>query len=282
MGKIEKRKGGYKILFIGDIVARYGRRLTEEVLPELKKELGVDFTIANGENITTGHGLTKKAVDEMLKAGIDFFTTGNHVWRKEEYLTELQKKKTPVIRPANYLSGTPGRGYEIVKTDFGKILIVNLLGTEGISSYSGKHGKGYEIESPFWTIDRILAETKKAKPKAIIVDIHAEWTSEKVALGHYLDGKVTAVFGTHTHIPTADNRILPGGTAYVTDVGMTGPLNSVLGIKTDIIIDRFKAGLPQRFEVASGDGILNAILLTIDEKGKAQSIERIDREIKKN
>lgn len=276
-----KKKGETRILFIADIVARHGRRVVEDLLPDLKIELGVDYVIANGENITTGHGLTKKAVSEMLAAGVDFFTTGNHVWRKEEYIEELEKKDTPVIRPANYLSGTPGRGYEVVKTSFGKILIINLLGTEGISSYSGKHGKSYEIESPFWTIDRILAETKKQKPVISLVDIHAEWTSEKVAMGHYLDGKVTAVVGTHTHVPTADNRILPGGTAYVTDVGMTGPLNSVLGIKSDIIINRFKAGLPERFEVASGDGVINTVLLTVAASGKAVSIERIDRVIKR-
>jgi 2',3'-cyclic-nucleotide 2'-phosphodiesterase len=279
MSESKKKKGEIKILFIADIVARHGRRVVADLLPDLIIEKNVDYVIANGENITTGHGLTKKAVDEVLATGVNFFTTGNHVWRKEEYIEELEKKETPVIRPANYLAGTPGRGYEIVKAPFGKLLIVNLLGTEGISPYSGRHGKSYEIESPFWTIDRILAETKKEKPLLTLVDIHAEWTSEKVAMGHYLDGKVTAVIGTHTHVPTADNRILPGGTAYVTDAGMTGPLNSVLGIKTDIIIDRFKAGLPQRFEVASGDGIMNAILLTTDESGKAISIERIDREI---
>jgi 2',3'-cyclic-nucleotide 2'-phosphodiesterase len=279
MSESKKKKGEIKILFIADIVARHGRRVVADLLPDLIIEKNVDYVIANGENITTGHGLTKKAVDEVLATGVNFFTTGNHVWRKEEYIEELEKKETPVIRPANYLAGTPGRGYEIVKAPFGKLLIVNLLGTEGISPYSGRHGKSYEIESPFWTIDRILAETKKEKPLLTLVDIHAEWTSEKVAMGHYLDGKVTAVIGTHTHVPTADNRILHGGTAYVTDAGMTGPLNSVLGIKTDIIIDRFKAGLPQRFEVASGDGIMNAILLTTDESGKAISIERIDREI---
>lgn len=269
----------YKVLFIGDIIARHGRRLIQKVLPELKKELGVDFVIANGENVTTGHGLTVGAVEEMLAAGVDFFTTGNHVWRKPEFMPDLENPKTPVIRPANYLAGTPGRGYEYVKTPVGEILVVNLLGTEGISAYSGRQGKEYKIESPFITVDRILAEAEKKKPYATIVDIHAEWTSEKVALGHYLDGKVSAVLGTHTHVPTADTRILPGGTAYVTDVGMTGPLNSVIGIRTDIIIDRFKGGVPQRFEVADGDGVLNAILLTLDSNGKPNSIERIDREI---
>jgi 2',3'-cyclic-nucleotide 2'-phosphodiesterase len=279
--KKEKPESGkkYRILFIGDIVARHGRRLVAKVLPGLIEELSLDYVIANGENATTGHGLTIGAVEEMVAAGVDYFTTGNHVWRKEEFIEELNKKGTPVIRPANYLAGTPGRGYQVVDAPFGKMLIINLLGAEGISPYSGKHGTQYQIESPFITIDKILQSTKKEKPLVTLVDIHAEWTSEKVALGHYLDSKVTAVVGTHTHIATADNRILPGGTAYVTDVGMTGPLNSVLGIKTDIIIDRFKGGLPQRFEVAGGDGLLNAVLLTIDDFGKALSIERIDREI---
>lgn len=278
MSKTEKG-ATYRILFVGDIVARHGRAQIKKVLPGLREELKVDYVIANGENLATGHGLTQKGVADMLAAGVDFFTTGNHVWRKEEYVEELQKPQTPVIRPANYLAGTPGRGYAVVDAPFGKLLIINLLGMEGISAYSGKHGRGYEVESPFLAIDRILNATKKEKALVSIVDIHAEWTSEKVALGHYLDSRVTAVFGTHTHIPTADARILPKGTAYVTDVGMTGPLNSVLGIDKEIIIDRFKGGLPQRFEVASGDGVINAVLLTVDEKGKAISLERIDREI---
>lgn len=259
-----------KILFIGDIVARYGRRLTEKVLPELKKELEADFVIANGENITTGHGLTKKAVEEMMKAGIDFFTSGNHVWRKEEFIPELEKKNPEVIRPANYPPGTPGVGYQILSTSFGPLMVVNILGKEGIPA---------SVESPFWVIDRILTDPKITKPKIILVDFHAEMTSEKVAMGHYLDGRVTAVIGTHTHVPTADNRILPKGTAYISDVGMTGPLNSVLGIKTEIIIERFKTGLPQRFEVGDGEGVFNAVLLTVDDKGRAVSLERIDREI---
>lgn len=258
----------FKILFIGDIVARHGRKVVKKVLPGLKEELGVDYVIANGENLTTGQGLTVKAVEEMHEAGIDFFTSGNHVWRKEEFIPELDKAGTKVIRPANYPPKTPGRGYEIVKTKIGSIMIANLLAGEGIPA---------TVESPFWVADRILSEAKAKKPKAIIVDFHAEITSEKVAMGHYLDGRVTAVLGTHTHVPTADNRILPNGTAYISDVGMVGPLNSVLGVKSEIIIERYKTGLPQRFDVAEGEGVFNAVMLELTEKGKALSITRIDR-----
>lgn len=261
----------FKILFIGDIVARQGRRVVRGLLPQLKEELGVDLTIANGENLTTGHGLTKKAVDDMHSVGIDIFTSGNHVWRKEEFIPELDRPEATVIRPANYPKGTPGVGWRIVETCIGKIAVMNLIGKEGIRVVK------YEWDNPFLVVDEVLAEIKKEDPVAIIVDFHAEWTSEKVAMAFNLDGKVSAVLSTHTHIPTADARILPGGTAYVSDVGMVGPLNSVLGVETEIIIDRFKNGTPRKFEIANGQGVFNSVLLTLDTKGAAKKIERVDR-----
>jgi metallophosphoesterase (TIGR00282 family) len=257
-----------KILFVGDIVARHGRNIVKNHLSELRREYSVDCVIANGENLTTGHGLTLKAVNEMHNAGVDFFTTGNHVWRKEEFVAELNKPETKVIRPANYPFGTPGRGYDFINLPVGRLMVINLLAKEGIPA---------EVESPFWTIDEVLKVAEKEKPWAVLVDFHAEMTSEKVAMGHYLDGRVMAILGTHTHVPTADARILPKGSAYVSDAGMTGPLNSVLGIDTSIIIERFKTGLPQKFEVAKGPGVLNALLLEVGADGKALSISRIDR-----
>lgn len=264
-------KKQFKILFIGDIVARQGRRVVKKILPTLKEELGADLVIANAENLTTGQGLTVKAVAEMQNAGVDFFTSGNHVWRKEEYLEELDKPETPVIRPANYPKNAPGSGYRILETSIGKIAVLNLLGKEGIRVIR------YEPDNPFHVADVVLDEINREKPAAIIVDFHAELTSEKMAMGHYLDGRTTAVLGTHTHIPTADGRILPGGTAYVSDVGMVGPLESVLGVRTEIIVERFMGGTPRKFEIAEGEGVFNAVLLTLDEAGKAVSIERVDR-----
>lgn len=264
----------YKILFVGDIVARHGRRVVKKVLPELRNELGINFVIANGENLTTGWGMTKKAADEMFAAGVDFFTSGNHIWRKEEFTEELEKRDTQVIRPANYPKGTPGVGFKFVETDLGKIAILNLLGKEGIRT---RRGEPEDVESPFNSVDRLIEEIKKENPIVVILDFHAELTSEKVAMGHYVDGRVTAVFGTHTHVPTADLRILPKGTAYVSDVGMTGPIESVLGVKTDIIVERFKGEIPRKFEVAEGEGVLNSVLLTLDESGKVLGFERVDR-----
>jgi len=259
-----------KILFIADIVGRAGRKTINEVLPELKKEQEVDFVIANCENITSGNGMTKGTLDEMVEAGIDFFTTGNHIWKKPEFFVELEKKETPVVRPANYPDTSPGEGYKIVKTPFGKVLIINLLGREGINA---------NVESPFTSIDEILAKTKR-KYDFSIVDFHAEMTSEKVAMGFYLDGKVNAVLGTHTHVATADERILPKGTAYVSDAGMTGTQNSILGVKTDIIIRRFTLGLPEKFQQETeGPRVFDSILLELDKKGKIHSVRRVRKEI---
>lgn len=258
-----------RVLFVGDIVGEVGRNAVKKILPKLREKYKIDLVLANGEHLSERVGLEIELVEEMREAGIDLFTTGNHVWRKKEFEDHIGKADVPVIRPANFKEQVPGDGYRILTTKKGRVLVANLLGKENIP---------LDLESPFDMADKILSTTKGYRYS--VIDFHAEMTSEKVAMGYYLDGKVSAVFGTHTHVPTADARVLPLGTAYISDVGMTGPRDSVLGVKSEIIIERFKTGLPQRFEVADGPGVFNAVILTIDEKGKAKSIKRIDRNIK--
>ncbi|MDD5693197.1 MAG: TIGR00282 family metallophosphoesterase [Patescibacteria group bacterium] len=257
-----------KILFIGDIVARIGCEATKKVLPQIKSDYDIDFTIANGEHLSDRVGLSIETVQEMNQAGIDFFTTGNHVWRKKQFAEHLDNK-IPVIRPANYPAGAPGEGHRIVETPKGKLLIVNLLGREGIN---------VNLDSPFERVDQILREEKDYKYS--FVDFHAEMSSEKVAFGRYLDGRVSAVVGTHIHVPTADARVLEKGTAVVTDVGYVGPSESVLGVKEEIIFDVFLTGLPQLFEIAEGDCVFNSVVIDIDDHGKATSIKRVDHFVK--
>lgn len=258
-----------KILFIADIVGKPGRKTVKQILPDMKKEEEIDFVVANGENMTSGHGMTKETMEELMEAGVDFFTTGNHIWKKPDFFFELGKKETPVIRPENYPKDSPGEGYKIVKTKFGKFLIINLLGRTGINA---------NVESPFTTIDEILKKTK-GKYDFSLVDFHAEVTSEKEAMGFYLDGKVDMVLGTHTHVPTADERVMPKGTAYVSDVGMTGTIESVLGVKTDIILQLFTTGLPQKFQFEKeGPFKFNSVLVELDKKGKVITIKRVDKE----
>lgn len=254
-----------KILFIGDIIGEPGLKATKKALPKIIKKHKIDFVIANGEHLSERVGLEIEYVKEMQKAGVDFFTTGNHVWRKKDFENHIGKKDVPVIRPANFEEILPGEGYRLVETPFGKVLIVNLLGQEGFSE---------DVCSPFEKIDEIL--TKVVGYKYSFVDFHAEMSSEKVAMGQYLNGRVTALLGTHIHVPTADNRVLSEGTAFVSDVGMTGPINSVLGVRSEIIIKRFKVGLPQKFEIAEGDCSFNSVLIETGSKGKAKSIKRID------
>lgn len=259
-----------KILFVGDIVARIGRKTVAKILPDLIRSEGIDFVIANGENMTTGNGMTAETMADMQKTGIDFFTSGNHIWKKTEFIPELEKPKTPVIRPANYPEGTPGRGWDIAKTPFGNILIINLLGLEGyLNAY---------LDSPFRKLEEILAKAG-GEADIKIVDFHADISSEKVALGLFADGKVSAVLGTHTHVPTCDARVLPGGTAVVTDVGMVGPQNTSLGVKAEIIIERFMTGLPQKHEIPTeGPVWFHSVLLEVGKDGRAKSIKRIDIE----
>lgn len=261
-----KKPKTYKLLFIGDIIGAVGRDAVKKILPALKKQKGIDFVIANGEHLSERVGVDTEILFEMKDFGIDFFTTGNHVWRNDEFKEEIGKKNMPIVRPANFLSKYPGHGFRIIDSPMGKLLIINLLGKEGINE---------KVVNPFKKMDAIL-ESQTGYDHAI-VDFHAEMTSEKVAMGHYLDGRATAILGTHTHVPTADERILPGGSAFISDVGMTGPLNSVLGVKSEIIIERFVKGTGSKFEVADGTGVFNSVILTFDEKKKIKSIERLDK-----
>ncbi len=256
-----------RLLFIGDIVGRPGREAVSQLLPALKEEFAPDFIVANGENAAGGMGITKEIAAEVFKSGIDVITLGNHVWSKKEvcpYLDEEQR----LLRPANYPEGAPGRGWNIYATKDGNpIGVVNLCGRIFMEN----------LEDPFRTADNILCELSK-HTKLIFIDFHAEVTSEKSALGWYLDGRATGVLCTHTHVQTADERILPGGTAFISDVGMTGPIDSVIGVKKELIISRFITQMPTKFEIADGRAMLSAVLVDADrETGKAFSIIRIQR-----
>ena len=233
-------------------------------MPGLKERRGVDFVIANGENVAGGIGLTPATAEELLKAGVDVITSGNHIWAQKEIIPCLDSKM-PVLRPLNYPPGVPGRGYIVVNN----IVVVNLIGRTFIGNF----------DCPFRAMDKLLAELAP-ELKIIIVDFHAEATSEKVALGRYLDGRVSAVLGTHTHIGTIDSQLLPEGTAYVTDIGMTGPDNSVIGDDIDAVLERFMTMIPNRLAVGKGRVTFNAILVDIDRAtGMATGIERICQEV---
>ncbi|HHZ16988.1 MAG TPA: TIGR00282 family metallophosphoesterase [Clostridia bacterium] len=252
-----------KVLMIGDIVGRPGRKATKYYLNAHAKNY--DFIIANGENAAGGTGITLEIFRELYDASVDFFTMGNHVWDKKE-IYQFIEHEPALIRPANYPPDTPGKGSAVVKLPGNiKVGIVNLSGRVYMPP----------LDCPFRTGDALVEKIRRETP-IIIVDFHAEATSEKMALGWYFDGRVSAVLGTHTHIQTADERILPEGTGYITDVGMTGPYNSVLGVDKDLIIKKFLSQLPVRFEVADGDLQFNGVSLQIDEKtGKCLQINRI-------
>ena len=258
-----------KILFIGDIVGAPGREAINKLLPELKKEHALDFVIANAENASGGSGIIPKVADELFASGVDVLTSGDHIWKRKE-IFELINKEDRILRPLNYPDFPPGRGSNIFKTKDGKkIGVINVNGRVFMDA----------LECPFKSSLAAVVELS-GETKVIIVDIHAEATSEKVALGWYLDGKVSAVLGTHTHIQTADERILPQGTAYLTDVGMCGPYDSVIGRKIENVLERFLTSLPVRFEVAQGNIQLCGAVLDIDEKtGRARSIVRIQRKL---
>lgn len=240
-----------KILFVGDIVGRPGRRALAEALPDLIREEKPDAVIVNGENAAGGNGLTPDIYREFVGMGVDGVTLGNHTWDKREIL-EIVDSEPTIARPANYPPGTPGRGFAWIQVGRERLLLVNLM---------GRVFSPVNLDDPFRTAETII-EGEGAKADAILVDIHAEATSEKRALGLHLDGKVTAVLGTHTHVMTADLEILPGGTAFMTDVGMTGPKDSVIGVKKELVIEKFLTQRPVRFETASGPWQLNAVLLT--------------------
>lgn len=256
-----------RILFVGDVVGHPGRDAVKALLPGLKKELQPDLTVLNGENAAGGFGLTGKLVGELKAAGADVITTGNHVFAQKEFLPELPGLGS-VLRPANYPAGAPGAGSLVVEAAGHRILVLNLMGR--VFTMDG-------LDDPFRAADAILAQ-HDGIPIALC-DMHAETTSEKTAMGWYLAGRVSAVVGTHTHIPTADARVLAGGTAYVTDVGMVGPRDGCIGMDKDIVIQRFLTALPSRFAVASGPVTFNSVLITISAStGRATAIQRIDRE----
>ena len=254
-----------KILFIGDIVGRVGRRALSELLPGLVADHGVDFTIVNGENSAGGIGITPRIGEELFAMGVDVITSGNHVWDKREAF-DLLAADDRVLRPANYPPGAAGRGSGVYDSRAGvRVGVVNLQGRVFMQ----------EIDCPFRTGSELLRSLKEQTP-VLVVDIHAEATSEKLALGWYLSGQASAVLGTHTHVQTADERVLEGHTAYITDVGMTGPSDSVIGIRKDLSIKRFVTQLPQRFEAATGPAMLNGVIIDVDETtGAARSIERV-------
>ena len=253
-----------KILFVGDVFGQPGREALLGWLPAFKEERAVGFVIANGENVANGAGITSKLALKLLGAGVDVLTTGNHVWRQKEVYSFLATDER-IVRPANYPAGSPGRGLTVrPAADGSEVAVINLAGELFLNTGM----------SPFRIVDRLVDEAEELA-ETIVVDLHAEATSEKVAMGHYLDGRVTAVLGTHTHVQTSDARVLPGGTAYMTDVGMTGPLESVIGVRTDIIVKRFLTELPAQFEVADGAVRLDAALITA-EGGRALAIEAIE------
>ncbi len=257
-----------KILILGEIIGRPGRTKVKEVLPAILEKHKPDFVIANGEHLAGGKGLTKEKVEEMNKAGIDFFTTGNHVLANKEIFPLLEDPTFPVLRPANYPPGVPGKEYKIVQALGRKILIVNLMGRAFIKA---------SFDDPFRKIDEIL---KKEKTDIVIVDIHAEATAEKVLLGDYLDGRVSIIFGTHTHVPTTDFTILKKGTFYVTDIGMIGPIDSIIGLKKEISYERVLKQMPAKYEAAPyGPSYFNAFIIELDGKGKAKTLEKIEKVI---
>ena len=254
-----------KVFFIGDVFAKPGRTLLSEHLEKLKSQVGWDFCIANGENSAGGKGINFNTADEIFHSGVDAITMGNHTWDRKEIFNFIDSC-SKLVRPANYPKGVPGKGRMILEKNGLKLGLVNLI---------GRIYMDMPCDCPFQAADREIG-LLKANCQAIFVDFHAEATSEKLALAHYLDGRVGAVVGTHTHVQTADERVFGGGTAYITDVGMTGPMDGIIGVEKAPVIQKFITGLPCHFEPAEGRLMLNAVLVTIDEKtGRAQEIKRI-------
>ncbi len=255
-----------RILMVGDVVGRPGRRAIKDHLSAFRGEHAVDLVIANAENVAGGRGLTSATAEELLDAGVDVLTSGNHVWDQREVFPYLDTGR-PVVRPWNFPLGAPGSGLVVV----GEVAVGNISGRVFMDC----------IDCPFAGADEMLHQLEGG-PTIVIVDFHAETTSEKWAMACHLDGRVSAVFGTHTHVPTADARVLPGGTAFVTDVGMVGPYHSIIGVKAGPVLEHFKTGLPARYEVADGPVVFNAVLVEVDVKtGRAESIVRIDKLIER-
>lgn len=254
-----------KILYIGDIMGEPGRRAVGRMVPRVVSQRQVDVVIGNGENVAGGFGITPELAEELFEMGLSVITTGNHAWDKKEILDYFPREPR-LLRPANYPAGVPGNGSYVVETPGGeKLAVLQLMGRAYMPT----------LDCPFQVAKREVVKLKR-EAVAVLVDMHAEATSEKMAMGHYLDGDVVAVVGTHTHVQTADEQILPKGTAYLTDIGMTGPLHGVIGVKKELAIEKFLTGMPKRFEVASGPTVFCAVLIEVDAQlGKAISIERI-------
>jgi 2',3'-cyclic-nucleotide 2'-phosphodiesterase len=254
------------LLFIGDVFGRPGRKAVQTLVPRLRREMQVDFCIANAENAAAGSGITQETADELFSAGVDVLTGGNHTWDKREGLSVIENELR-CLRPANYPDGVPGRGVGVYPCGGEKIAVVNLLGRVFLQN----------VDCPFAAADRIL-ESLASVTSLILVDMHAEATSEKIALGWYLDGRASVVVGTHTHVQTADERILPRGTAYMTDAGMTGPHDSIIGVRTELALEKLRTHLPVRFQPAEGDVKLHALWVRIDPAtGRALQVRRIQR-----
>lgn len=252
------------ILVLGDVVSDSGCEFIRKKLPAFKKLKNIDFTIANGENSSAGNGITPFSADHLFTSGVDFITTGNHVYRRKEVFDYLDDCEN-IIRPCNYNSANPGRGVAVVDTGMHTIGIINLMGTMFMEN----------LENPFYAADKALAEIE-GKAKIILVDFHAEATSEKQALAYYLDGRVSALFGTHTHVLTNDDRILEKGTGYISDIGMCGVIDSVLGVEKSIVINKFRNNMPVRFDNAKGRCMINGCIFTVDEKsGRCTATETV-------
>jgi metallophosphoesterase (TIGR00282 family) len=253
-----------RLLFIADVVGTVGRKAVEERLPSLREELDLDVCIANAENVADGVGITPKLADRLLASGVDAITLGNHVWRRLEIVPYLGESDR-VVRPANLGSSAPGRGLTVVTGRNGvSVAVVNVMGSLFL-----------DVPVSMWEVVDGLVDEARRRARVVFVDVHAEATSEKVALARWLDGKVTAVVGTHTHVQTNDARVLPGGTAALTDAGMTGPHDSVIGVQADLAIRRMRTGLPVRFETAAGDVRIEGALVECDERGRATACRTV-------
>jgi metallophosphoesterase (TIGR00282 family) len=254
-----------KVIFIGDIMGEPGRRAIARQLPKIVAQHSVDLVIGNGENVAGGFGITPELAHELFDLGLAVITLGNHAWDKKE-ITEFIQHEPRLLRPANNPHGTPGSGSIVVESPGGERLgVLQVMGRIFMPT----------LDCPFQVAKQEVARLKE-ETAAVVVDMHAEATSEKMAMGHYLDGEVAAVVGTHTHVQTADEHILPKGTAYITDIGMTGPIHSVIGIKKEVAIEKFLSGMPRRFEVASGPAVFCAVLIELDARlGKSVSIQRL-------
>lgn len=252
-----------RILAIGDIVGLSGVKKVKEVLPILRKEKNIDFVIINAENAADGMGLTEKIYNDLMNLKADVITMGNHTWAKKEIFKIIDEER--LIRPANYSKNNPGKGYGIYECKGKKIAVMNLIGRASMNVLS---------ENPFIVVKEIVNKVKE-QVDMIFIDFHAEATAEKIAMGYYLDGTVTGIFGTHTHVQTADEKILRNGTAYITDIGMTGPNHSVIGMNIDASIKRFETSLPEKYKVADDEATLNGCIFETDENNKVIKIERV-------